>query len=142
MFIGEYQHSIDGKGRIAIPAKFRRDLEDGVVIARGVDSCLYVYPKNEWMAFAEKISKLPINQAKYRAFSRHTLGGAMDTEFDAQGRILISDYLRQYAGIKEKAVIVGQFNRLEVWDEHTWHAYKTENEKRSAEIAEELGDIA
>ncbi len=127
---------------MAVPAKLRRSLEGGVVISKSVDSCLHIYPKEEWITFADKISKLPVNQAKYRAFSRHTLGGAMDAELDQQGRILISEYLRTYANLKEKAVIVGQHNRIEVWDHATWEAYRKENEKNSVAIAEELGDIA
>ncbi len=139
MFIGEYQHSIDPKGRIAIPAKFRRDLENGMVVTRGLDSCLFVYPKDEWMKQADKLVKLPLGQANARAFARLMVGGAIDAECDAQGRILLSDHLRSYAGIKEKVVIVGLYDRIEIWDEGKWHDYRSSIEQNSDQIAEEIG---
>ncbi|MEK7149168.1 MAG: division/cell wall cluster transcriptional repressor MraZ [Patescibacteria group bacterium] len=142
MLIGEYQHSIDGKGRVAIPAKFRRDLEGGVVVTKGLDNCLFVYPKDVWVKQAEKMSGLSANQANSRAYGRFILGGATDSEFDGQGRILISDYLRSYAGIKEKVVIVGLYNRVEIWDEAKWHEYKSHMEKNAEKIAEDLGQMS
>lgn len=141
MFIGEYQHSIDSKGRMAIPAKFRRGLEGGVIVSKGIDQCLSIHPKEEWVKFADRISKPTIDQANSRAYKRHTLGGAIDVEFDAQGRILISEYLRSYAGIKEKAVVVGLYNYMEVWDEEKWKTHKSEIEKNGDKIAENLGNI-
>lgn len=141
MFIGEYQHSIDTKGRLAIPAKFRSTLEHGAVVTRGLDNCLFLYSMEEWGKLAEKLSQLPISQANTRAFSRLMLAGAMDVQFDKQGRILLPDYLRAYAGIKKDVVVAGLLNRLELWDEITWKEYKSRTEKESIEIAERMGEL-
>lgn len=141
MFIGEYGHSIDDKGRVAIPAKFRKSLEGQVVVTRGLDYALYLYPAEEWRRLAEKLSQLPINQANSRAFSRHMLGGAVDVEIDSQGRILIPEYLRKHAGIGVKAVMVGLYNRVEIWSEERWNEYKAKIEKNTEEIAEQLGEL-
>lgn len=102
MFIGEYAHTIDEKGRMAIPSKMRRDLGSGAVVTRGIDSCLWVFPKKEWTVLAEKLSALPLSDANSRAFSRLMLAGAMEVEFDSQGRALVPGYLREYAGLKKK----------------------------------------
>lgn len=141
MFIGEYQHSIDAKGRMAVPAKFRGKLKSGAVVTRGLDNCLFLYPKDEWEKLAEKLSQLPISQANTRAFARLMLAGAMDVKIDSLGRILIPEYLRQYAGMTKKAVVAGLFNRLEIWDEKQWDVYKKGTEKNSGEIAEKLGEL-
>ncbi len=141
MFIGEYQHSIDEKGRLAIPVKFRGDLSKGAVVTRGLDSCLFLYPQKDWETLAEKLSKLPISKANTRAFARLMLAGAMDCEVDRQGRIILPDYLRKYAGVKKRVVIAGLYNRLELWDEEAWNKYKTGKEKDSGDIAEALGEL-
>ena len=141
MFIGEYHYLIDEKNRLAIPVKFRPKFKKGAVITRGVDTCLFVYPKKEWGKLADKLAKLPINQAKNRAFARLMLAGAMDTFLDAQGRINIPDYLKQYAVLNKKAVITGLYNRLEIWDEEKWKEYKNKSEKESENIAEALGEL-
>lgn len=141
MLLGEYQHSVDDKGRIAIPAKFRKTLARGVVVTRGMDTCLYLYPLEEWTQFAEKLSRLPINQSNSRAFARLMLAGASNADIDSQGRILIPDYLRQYAGIKSQAVIIGLYNRAEIWDEGCWQQYRTNMEQKTDEIAERLGEL-
>jgi len=141
MFIGEYFHTIDEKGRIAIPTKFRVELAEGIVITRGLDDCLFLYTLKEWKNLADKLSKLSIAKANTRAFSRLMLAGAMDLQLDKQGRIILPDYLRKYAGIKKKAVIAGLFNRLEIWDEEKWEKYKTTTEKTSENIAEALEEL-
>jgi len=141
MFIGEYNFSVDTKGRIAIPAKFRAMLGKGAVVTRGLDNCLSVYPKTEWIVVAKKLSSLPISQANSRAFSRLMLAGAMAVEFDGQGRIVLPEYLRQYAAIGKKVVIAGLFNRLEVWAEDKWAAYRGQTEKDGNSIAEQLGQL-
>ncbi|MFW5888317.1 MAG: division/cell wall cluster transcriptional repressor MraZ, partial [Patescibacteria group bacterium] len=107
MFIGEYNHNLDTKGRLAVPAKFRNMLKKGAVVTKGLDNCLFLYPKERWEKEAEKIANLPISQSKARAFSRHMLAGAMDVEFDNQGRVTLPEYLRKFAGLKKKAVIAG-----------------------------------
>lgn len=141
MFIGEYTHSLDTKGRMAIPSKFRDALEAGAVVTRGVDHCLFMYTMEEWNKLAEKIAQLPFSQANSRAFSRLMLAGAMDVQIDRQGRISIPDYLRNYAGITKKVVVAGLYNRLEIWDEDQWQTYKDQTEYESEDIAETLGDL-
>jgi len=141
MLLGEYQHSIDEKGRLAVPAKFRKSLSGGVVVTRGLDACLYLYPIEEWKKLADKISKLPFNQADSRAMTRLILAGASDAEIDSQGRILVPEYLRTYAGIKSKAVIVGLYNRAEIWDEDAWNAYRRNTEEKGDEIAERISGL-
>lgn len=141
MFIGEYSHNLDSKGRLAIPAKFRKLLKTGAVVTRGLDNCLFLYPKKEWNELAKKLSNLPISQAKARAFSRLMLAGAMDVEFDNQGRITLPEYLRSYAQLGKKTIVAGLYDRLEVWDETKWTKYKTGAEKESNDIAEALGEL-
>lgn len=141
MFIGEYNFSVDTKGRIAVPAKFRRALGKEVVVTRGLDNCLFLYTKAEWIKLAEKLSNLPISQSNNRAFARLMLAGAMDSKIDSQGRIILPDYLRKFATITKKAIIAGLYNRIEIWDEAKWQTYKTKTEKDSNEIAEKLIDL-
>lgn len=142
MFIGEYNHSIDEKGRLAIPIKFREELGRGAVVTRGLDNCLFVYTADEWKIMAEKLAALPISKANTRAFARLMLAGAMDCEIDKQGRVMLPEFLRTYAGIAKKAVVAGLFNRLEIWDEAAWNKYKTATEKDSGDIAEALGELS
>ncbi len=141
MFIGEYSHTIDEKGRMAIPSKMRRDLGSGAVVTRGIDNCLWVFPKKEWTLLAEKLASLPLSDANSRAFSRLMLAGAMEVEFDSLGRALIPGYLRTYAGLKKNAIIAGLYNRLEIWDESTWKAYKDKTEKATEQIAKHMADL-
>ncbi|MFA6553310.1 MAG: division/cell wall cluster transcriptional repressor MraZ [Patescibacteria group bacterium] len=141
MFIGEYQHSIDDKGRLAIPIKFRAELEKGAVVTRGLDNCLFLYTQTDWKQLADKLAKLPISKANTRAFARLMLAGAMDCEIDKQGRVILPDYLRKYAGVKKNVVVAGLYNRLEIWDEAAWEKYKIGTEKRGGDIAEALGEL-
>ncbi len=141
MLLGEYNHNLDNKGRIAIPAKFREKLVSGAIITRGIDNCLFVFAMNEWESLAQKLVALPLAQANSRAFVRLMLAGAMDVALDVQGRILIPDYLRKYAGLKKQAIVAGLYNRIEVWDAETWGNYKQKTEHASEEIAEKLGEL-
>lgn len=141
MFIGEYHHNIDDKGRLAVPVKFRSDLSKGAVVTRGLDNCLFLYTQKEWEVLAIKLSKLPISQANTRAFARLMLAGAMDVEIDKQGRIVLPDYLRKYATLNKKVVVAGLYSRLEIWDEDVWNKYKASKEKDSSNIAEALGEL-
>lgn len=141
MFIGEYNHNLDEKGRLAIPVKFREELKGGAVVTKGLDGCLFLYTITEWKILADKLSKLPISQANTRAFARLMLAGAMDVSLDKQGRIVIPDYLRKYVNLSKKVVINGLYNRLEIWDEDAWEEYKNKTEADSKEIAEHLGEI-
>jgi MraZ protein len=141
MFIGEYQHNLDLKGRLAIPVKFREKLSGGAIITRGLDRCLFLFTLKEWEILAQKLVALPLAQANSRAFVRLMLAGAMDVEIDKQGRILIPDYLRKYADFKKQAVIAGLYNRVEIWDSEIWKQYKTKTESASDEIAEKLSEL-
>jgi MraZ protein len=141
MFIGEYGHNLDQKGRLAIPVKFRALLMGGAVVTRGLDRCLFLFPKKDWLELAAKLIKLPISQANARAFSRLMLAGAMDVELDKQGRILIPDYLRTYAELGKRAVVAGLFNRIEIWDSEIWENYKEKTEREAGDIAEKLGEL-
>jgi MraZ protein len=141
MLLGEFKHNLDIKGRMAIPAKFRDKLEAGAIITRGIDNCLFVFANNEWEILAKKLVALPLAQANSRAFARLMLAGATDVELDNQGRILIPDYLRKYAGLSKAVVVAGLYNRIEIWDDAAWTTYKVKTESSSEEIAEKLGEL-
>ena len=141
MFIGEFQHNIDLKGRIALPAKFRSKITGGAIITRGIDKCLFVFTGKDWEVLAQKLIALPLSQANSRAFVRLMLSGAADVELDSQGRILIPDYLRKYAGLNKEAKVTGVYNRMEIWDTTNWNEYKSKTEGQSEEIAEKLGEL-
>src|SRR5574344_2135014 len=135
MFIGEYNHNLDDKGRLAIPAKFRAILKKGAVVTKGLDNCLFLYSKEQFETIAKKFAELPVSQAKARAFARHILAGAMDVDFDVQGRINLPEYLRSFAGLRKSVIVAGLYNRLEIWDERQWNNYKSSTEKNSNAIA-------
>lgn len=141
MFLGQYRHSVDDKGRLAIPVKFRGELESGAVVTRGLDGCLYVYTAAEWMKLAEKLAAMPMSQADTRAFARLMLAGAMDVSLDKQGRIVLPEYLREYAGLRKDVIVAGLHNHLELWDAKAWEAYRRKTEKDSGKIAERLGSL-
>jgi MraZ protein len=141
VFIGEYKHTIDEKGRLAIPIKFRADLSKGAVVTRGLDTSLFLFPKEEWDKLAEKLASLPLGQSNSRAFARLMLAGAMDVEVDKQGRVMLPEYLRVYAGLQKSVVIAGLYTRLELWDETSWNAYKSKMEEDAESVAEQLGEL-
>lgn len=141
MFIGEYRHNLDNKGRMAIPAKFRQKLTGGAIITRGLDHCLFVFTNTEWETLAQKLIGLPLTQANSRAFVRLMLSGAADVQIDKQGRILVPDYLREYAGLAKEVIVAGVYNRFEIWDANAWKQYKAKTESQSDEIAERLGEL-
>ncbi len=141
MFIGEYNHTLDDKGRIAIPIKFRLALKKGAVVTRGLDHCLFVYTAAEWNKLAEKLVNLPISQADSRAFARLMLAGAMEIEVDKQGRAMVPDYLRQFAHLQKNVIVAGLYNRLEIWDAEMWQRYKQQTEAESNTIAERMGQL-
>lgn len=141
MFLGEYNHALDEKGRLSIPAKFRAALKKGAVVTRGLDGSLVLYTLPEWKTLAEKLAALPISKQTSRAFVRLMLAGAMDVSLDAQGRITIPEYLRQYAGMTKNIVIAGLYNRLELWDDAAWETFKRNTEARGADIAEQLSEL-
>ena len=141
MFIGEYQHSIDPKKRLALPSKFRKELGSKVVVTRGLDKCLFVYPLKVWKELAEKLGKLPMGESSTRSFVRLMLAGAVDTDVDSQGRVLLPEYLKEYAGLDRSVTIAGLFNRLEIWDEEKWKTYRDKAEANTDEVAEQLGKL-
>ncbi|OGE79913.1 MAG: cell division/cell wall cluster transcriptional repressor MraZ [Candidatus Doudnabacteria bacterium RIFCSPHIGHO2_01_FULL_45_18] len=141
MFIGEYTISMDAKGRIAVPAKFRLKLNASAVVTRGLDQSLFLYPKQEWELLAAKLSALPLSKASSRAFARLMLAGAFEVDIDRQGRMIIPDYLRKFASLTKKVVAAGLYNRIEIWDEQAWQNYKSNTERESSSIAEGLGEL-
>ncbi len=141
MLIGEHKHSLDPKKRLAIPAKFRKELGEGAVITRGLDTCLFVFPRQHFNTLVEKIATLPVSQKDGRSFSRLILSGAVEVQFDSLGRILIPEYLKAFAGLAKDVVITGVYTRLEIWDAKRWEGYKENLEKNSDAIAEKLGEL-
>lgn len=141
MFIGEYQYTIDEKKRLAIPPKLRVILGKKAVITRGLDQCLFLYPSKEWNVLAKKLSQLPLSQADARGFARIMLTGAMEVTIDNLGRILVPDYLKEYAFLKKKVVIAGVYNRIEIWNERKWKEYQQKTEKAVGDIAERLKEL-
>ena len=137
MFIGEYHHNIDDKGRIIIPSKLRGELTDGFVITRGLDNCLFIYPKEKWVNIINKYEELP-NIKDTRNFMRTLLSGAMYGEFDKQGRMNISLPLIKYANLKKECVIIGVNDRLEIWGKESWEKFMMENEEKMSDIADKL----
>lgn len=141
MFLGEYTYSIDEKKRLAIPTKFRTILGKKAVVTRGLDQCLFLYSFAEWKIVAEKLSKLPLTQADARGFARLMLAGAMEADLDKLGRILVPDYLKEYASLGKKIVIAGVYNRIEIWDGAKWDVYKKRIEKEIGDMAERLKEL-
>ncbi len=138
MFIGEYRHTFDPKNRISLPAKFRKELGRSVVVTRGLDTCLFVYPKKAWEKQAEKIAAYSTGSAAGRGLSRLMLSGATEAEVDSAGRILVPDYLKQFAALKSKAVVAGVNDRVEFWDEDAWEKYTKTIERDADQFAEKL----
>lgn len=141
MLIGEYRHTLDQKKRLAVPAKLRRELGRRVVVTHGLDNCLSIYPLKEWQRVAEKLAGLSMGQADTRSFNRFMLAGAVETEVDAMGRVLIPDFLKEYAGLESQVVMAGVHNRLEIWDEKRWQEYKAQVGKQADALAQKLGEI-
>ena len=141
MLIGEYKHTIDDKNRISMPVKFRKEMGKKIIIAPGLDNCLFVFAFKEWEKFADKLSQGSMFQTDNRSFNRIFFGEATDVEVDAIGRILIPDYLKEKAGLKTKTAIIGVQNRLEIWNEKTWDEYKENTEKKVDVLAEKMGSV-
>lgn len=141
MFTGEYQHGIDEKGRLIVPAKFREVLGDQFIITKGLDNCLFVYPREEWNTLENKLKNLPFTNRDARAFARFFFSGAVECETDKQGRILINANLRDYAGIIKDVVIIGVGTRIEIWSQETWAEYSKLTEKSYEELAEKMMEL-
>ena len=141
MLIGEYLHTLDTKKRLSLPAKFRKEVGRRVVITRGLDACLFMYPLSAWQKIAQKLATLPVGQSDTRGMSRFILSGACETEVDAAGRVLLPEYLKEFAGLKNRVVLAGVSDRVEIWNEKTWDEYKRRIEKGADQMAQTLGDL-
>lgn len=144
MIIGEYSHTIDDKGRTSLPAKFRKEMGTTVVIAPGIDNCLFVFTMKGWMEFAERLSRKDsssVLQADNRNFNRLIIGRAVEVEVDAVGRMLLPEHLRQYANLSGKITIIGLLNRAEIWNADVWEKYRTEYATKTEAIADKLVSI-
>lgn len=141
MLIGEYIHNIDEKNRISFPVKFRKETGKTLVIAPGLDNCLFVFTKKEWSRISDGLAKSNLLQSNNRSFARFFFGGAVEVNTDNLGRILIPDFLKEYAELKNEVVIIGVQNRLEIWNKTKWQNYKKVVEKQADTLAEKLGDV-
>jgi len=141
MFLGEYLHTLDTKKRISLPSKFRTQVGKKVVVTRGLDNCLFLYPLSEWQKISEKLGSLGMGQADTRGFNRFMLAGAVEIQIDAIGRILIPEHLRSFAKITSKVVFAGVYNRIEIWNEKSWDNYTSQVVKNADKMAEKLGDV-
>ncbi len=141
MFLGEYKHSLDDKSRLTIPSKFREDLGASCVMARGLDGCLFLFPRADWSLIEQKLRAMPLTRADARQFSRFFFSGAAELDLDKQGRVLVPQNLRDYAGITMECVIIGVGTRIEIWDELKWSTYADEASDGFDELAERLVDL-
>ena len=141
MFMGEYNHTIDAKGRLIIPSKFRESLGEGFVITKGLDGCLFAYDNQEWNAFEEKLRALPLSRKDNRQFARFFLAGAAEVEVDKQGRILIPSNLREFAGLLKDVVLVGVAIRVEIWSKEKWDSLQEEDDEAVEDIAERMSEL-
>ena len=141
MLIGEYEHSLDTKGRLILPAKIREDLGEKFIVTKGLDGCLFGFSKNEWNNFEEKLKTLPLTNKDARDFVRFFLSGAIECEIDKQGRFLIASNLREYAELEKEAVITGVGTRIEIWNKDKWKAYNSEENLSADQIAENMANL-
>jgi MraZ protein len=141
MFIGEYEHTLDEKKRVSLPKTFRTGLGKTMVVTRGLDNCLFVYPKKNWQKIAAKLDRLSFAQADTRGFNRFILSGAAEVEADAAGRILIPDHQKEFAGLGKSVVFAGVSDRVEVWDSEKWKTYKAQIMSKADQMSEKLGEI-
>jgi MraZ protein len=141
MFMGEFHHSIDDKGRMIIPSKFREDLGSSFVLTRGLDQCIFAYPRAEWTQLEQKLKALPFTKADARAFTRFFFSGACEVDLDKQGRIVLPSNLRTFANLTKECVVLGVSSRVEIWDRTIWESYYSKSEESFNEIAESIVDF-
>ncbi|HIS30122.1 MAG TPA: division/cell wall cluster transcriptional repressor MraZ [Candidatus Limivivens intestinipullorum] len=139
MFMGEYNHTVDTKGRLIIPARFREELGEEFIITKGLDGCLFVFPQNEWQEFEKKLQGLPLTNKSARQFTRFFVAGATPCELDKQGRILLPQTLREFAGLDKDVVLTGMMNRVEIWSKEKW--IENSSYEDMDEIAEQMSDL-
>ena len=138
MLIGEYEHSLDAKGRLIMPAKIREDIGEKFIVTKGLDGCLFGFSQNEWTHFEEKLKTLPLTNKNARDFVRFFLSGAIECEIDKQGRFLIAGNLREYSNLEKEAVIIGVGTRIEIWNKEKWKTYNSDENISADEIAENM----
>ena len=138
MLIGEYEHSLDAKGRLIMPAKLRTDMGEKFIITKGLDGCLFVFSQNEWSNFESKLKELPLTNKNARDFVRFFLSGATECEIDKQGRFLLVNTLREYAEITKEVIIIGVGTRLEIWNKEKWKKYNSDENISADTIAENM----
>ena len=141
MFMGEYNHTIDAKGRLIVPAKFREILGDNFIVTKGLDGCLFVYPNDEWTRFEEKLKSLPLTNKNARQFTRFFLAGAAACEVDKQGRILLPQVLREVASLEKDVVLVGVASRIEIWSRERWDESMNTYDGDMDEVAENMESL-
>jgi len=141
LFMGEFQHTVDKKGRLIMPARFREGLSQGFIVTKGLDHCLFVYPREEWFSIEKKLKTLPFTQKEARAFVRFFFSGAVECELDKQGRVLLPNNLREYAEIQKDVVVIGVSSRVEIWSKENWEKYSSEAELSYEEIAEKMVEL-
>ena len=141
MFMGEYNHTIDAKGRLIVPAKFREILGDNFIVTKGLDGCLFVYPNDEWTRFEEKLKSLPLTNKNARQFTRFFLAGAAACEVDKQGRILLPQVLREFASLEKDVVLVGVASRIEIWSRERWDKSMNTYDGDMDEVAENMESL-
>lgn len=141
MLLGEYNHNIDDKGRVSVPAKFREDLGISFIVTKGLDNCLFAYSKEEWTKFEEKLKSLPLTNPNARNFIRFFFSGATECEIDKQGRINIPQSLREYAELGREVVIIGVSTRVEIWNREKWNNYTSPENMDVDEIAKQMSDL-
>lgn len=141
MFIGQFEHSIDAKSRIAIPSKFRKGFQEGAIITKGLDGCLFLFPKVRWQKMANSIGQLPTTKSSARMYARLLLASAVAEKFDRQGRVIIPSFLKKYAKLKNKVVITGLYDRVEIWDKNVWEQLEERVDKDAGKVVEELSDL-
>lgn len=141
MFLGEYQHSLDEKSRVTIPAKFREEVGYKFVVTKGLDNCIFLYPQDEWQLIEKKLRALPLTRADVRSFVRFFFSGAAELDIDKQGRIVLPPNLREYAGIEREVIIIGVGSRVEIWSAENWTDYNESAQSSYEEIAESLVDL-
>jgi MraZ protein len=141
MLIGEYKHTLDDKNRLSLPAKFRAEVGKKVILTPGLDKCLFAFTLKEWAKISEKLSESSLLQSDNRSFNRFMFGQATEADLDGSGRILVPEFLKEWAGLKSKAVVIGVQSRIEIWSEKSWIEYKSVVEKQADQLAEKLGSV-
>lgn len=141
MFIGQFEHTVDEKNRLAIPSKFRREFKEGAVISKGLDGCLFMFSKTKFAKMAQSISSLPLTKSSARLYARVILASAQEVDFDNQGRIVIPGYLVKHSALKKDALVMGLFDRVEIWPKEAWGKEQIKTDKKAEELIENLSEL-